>query len=582
MSAHAFICKALYCHEGDTCKGKIIIFDLISQPHESYHCPVMTIGRPFSICCLILFTITCSARERHSLFNPYDFGAKGDGKNLDTEALQAAIDSCHISGGGSVYLPGGHFRSGTVYLKDNVTLFIEAGATLQASDNLDDFPSTVSKYPSYTKELVTLKAFIYAEDAKNISIAGKGCIDGNGDHWAGGPYGSPSFSKRPRILHFRGCRDISVSNITLYNAASWVQSYQSCYDILINGITVDSRENKDINKERFAEAPGRNTDGLDLVDCEKVRISNCYINSGDDAICLKSLSNDGACRDITISNCVVSSNASGIKIGTETSGRIEDITIQNCVVYDTRIDALSIMTVDGARVERITVSNLNCRNIKGSAIFIRLGNRNRTYREHAVLNTPCLKDIIIENIQGTGISSAYGCIIAGLKDIPAENILVTNVNLTFEGGGKAGDSFRNIPEEEQSYPNGRIFGVLPAYGFFIRHARNITLDEVQLRLTSEDERPALFCEDTGMLTINRLTAGASPHSPQQIRLINTKNAVISQCYPENPVPVFLSVEGKHSNGIVLLNNRLKNAQTSLVLDEGLAVSAVKELGTIRD
>ncbi len=532
--------------------------------------------------CFLLCVFTCPAQQGHSLFDPYDFKAKGDGKTLDTEAIQAAIDNCHRSGGGKVYLQGGHFRSGTIYLKDNVTLFIEAGATLQASDDLEDFPSTVSNYPSYSKELVTLKAFIFAEDVSNITIAGKGKIDGNGDHWVDGPYGSPSFSKRPRILHLRGCRNISVRDVTLVNSASWVQSYQSCFNLVIDGITVDSRENKDIEKERYAEVPGRNTDGLDLVDCEKVRISNCYINSGDDAICLKSLSHDEACRDITISNCVVSSNASGIKIGTETSGRIEDVCIQNCVIYDTRVDALSIMTVDGARIERITVSNLTCRNIKGSALFIRLGNRNRTYRKNASVNPPHLKDIIIENIQGTGISSNYGCIIAGLKDIPVENILISNVNLAFEGGGKAQDSFRKIPEQEQSYPNGKIFGVLPAYGFYIRHAKNITLSDLHMRFTSEDERPAVFCEDISMLKITGLLAAASLNSPQHIQLINTEDAIISQCYPKDPVPVFLSIKGENSRGIVLLNNRLSNAQINLVLEESLANTTVTEIGTIKD
>jgi polygalacturonase len=350
---------------------------------------------------------------------------------------------------------------------------------------------------------------------------------------------------------------------------------------VIDGITVDSRPNKDINKERFADAPGRNNDGLDLVDCQKVRVSNCYIYSGDDAIVLKSLSHDEACRDITISNCVVSSNASGIKIGTESSGRFEDICIQNCVVYDTRCDAISMMTVDGARMERIMVSNITCRNIKGSAIFIRLGNRNRTYRHNAIINTPHLKDIIIDNFQGTGISPNHGFIIAGLEDIPVENVSVSNLNLTFDGGGKAEDSFRTIPENEQNYPNGRIFGVLPAYGLYIRHARNITLRDMQVRFISEDERPAVCCQDVSRFTINGLMAGASRNAPQHIRLINTKDVTISECTPTDPVPLFLSVEGEDSRGIVLLNNRLKHAQANFNLAEGVSKNSVTEIGTIR-
>ncbi len=244
-------------------------------------------------------------------FNVRDYGAIGDGKTLNTKAIQNAIDDCHKNGGGKVYLHKGIFISGTIILKSNVTLYIEAGTILKASNNLEDFPIMPSRYPSYVGNFETNKMLIYAEDASNISIAGRGTIDGNGDHWVNGPYGIPSFSVRPRIIHLRGCENIKISDITLYNSASWVQSYQSCKNLVIDGITVNSRENKDIEKERFADARGRNTDGLDLLDCEKVRISNCYINSGDDAICLKSFSPDEGCRDITITNCVVSSNASG-------------------------------------------------------------------------------------------------------------------------------------------------------------------------------------------------------------------------------------------------------------------------------
>jgi hypothetical protein len=187
---------------------------------------------------------------------------------------------------------------------------------------------------------------------------------------------------------------------------------------------------------------------------------------------------------------------------------------------------------------------------------------------------------MIDHIQGTGISANYGCILAGLKEIPVENISVRNVNLTFDGGGKAEDSFRDIPENEPNYPNGRIFGVLPSYGFYIRHARNITLQDLHLRFLEEDERPAVICEDVCSLTIDGLMAGASPNTPHLIRLTDIKTATVSRCYPADPVPVFLSVQGELSTGIVLLNNRLKHAQVNLVLAEGVPEASVTEIGTI--
>ena len=514
----------------------------------------------------LLVHLAAYAQTDRATFDVRDYGAQGDGRTLDTKAIQQAIDSCHRAGGGKVNLAGGTFVSGTLHLKSYVTLYLEAGAVLRGSNNLENFPSIASQYPSYTGTLETNKALIYAEDARHISIAGRGTIDGNGDHWVDGPYGFPSFSKRPRIIHLRGCENVAVRDVTLYNSASWVQSYQSCKNLLIDGITVDSRENQDIERERYADVPGRNTDGLDLVDCEQVRISNCYINSGDDAICLKSFSPNEACRDITISNCVVSSNASGIKIGTETSGRFEDITVQNCVVYDTRNDAIGVMSVDGARIERISISNVSMRNIKGSAIFLRLGNRNRTYRDSASVNPPHLKDIIIDNVQGTQ-SAENGVVIAGLQNIPVENVVLSNINLAFEGGGKASTSRREIPENEPAYPKGSMFGPLPAYGFYVRHAKNITLTNVQLRFLQEDKRPALIADDVEQLDITGLDAQASLQAPELIRLIDVRAAVISDSRARSPVSVFLSVYGDQSASVVMRNNNTKNAQQRVFLEK---------------
>ena len=176
---------------------------------------------------------TCAFSQMSSeLYDPYCYGAKGDGYTNDTEAIQSAIDSCHLAGGGKVFLHNGRFLTGTVYMKSNVTLYVEAGTVLLGSTNLDDYPVIASKYPSYKGNFVTNKMLIYAEDATNITICGRGIINGRGDTWVGGPYGSPSFSVRPRIVHFRGCDNVIIRDVTLQNSASWVQSYQSCRNLV--------------------------------------------------------------------------------------------------------------------------------------------------------------------------------------------------------------------------------------------------------------------------------------------------------------------------------------------------------------
>ena len=500
------------------------------------------------------------------VFNVFAFGAKGDGKTIDSEAIQLAINKCSAAGGGKVYLQKGTFIVTHLTLKDFVTLEIEAGAVLKSAG------------------ITGHKRMVVAENARNLTICGRGTIDGNSNYVFSktGPYkGTPTGEDRPGLISLRLCENVTVRDITLFNSASWVSTYTQCKNLLIDGITIDSRENRDIEKTRYADSPGRNSDGIDLVDSEKVRIANCFIYCGDDGIVLKSHSPDKACREITITNCVISTNASGIKTGTESAGAFEDITVQNCVVYETRNEAIALLTADGARLERVNVSNIICRNIKGAAIGLRLGSRNKVYEENARLNKPVLKDILIENIQGTRISTDYGCNITGLNDFPVENVMLKNINLEFDGGGTVEDSNRKIPENETSYPSGRVFGRIPAYGFYLRHVRNILLENVWLRFISDDHRPAILCDDVNDMKISDLKASSTQGTPELIRLVDSSDVVISESRPESHTPVFLTVTGEKSGNIFLLNNNLMKTGKSFVLGNNLGKKTVRESGTIK-
>jgi polygalacturonase len=507
-----------------------------------------------------VFSDTGGENPGNGMYYVRKFGATGDGKTMDTDAIQEAIDQCNADGGGKVYLHGGTFLIRQLKLKSNVTLYIESGAILKSA-----------AIPNHRR-------LIIAENERNISIRGRGTIDANGDYVfrnTGLEGDRPPAEERSGIIGFNGCENIHVRDVTLRNASSWIQTYTDCKNILIDGITVDSNENPDIeNPVRYHISQGRNSDGINLVDSEKVRISNCYISCGDDGIVMKSFSPYKACRDITITNCIVSTNASGIKIGTESAGVFEDITIQNCVVFDTRNEAIALLTADGARLERVIVSNITLRNIKAAAIGIRLGTRNRQYHGNTTLNTPVLKDVILENICGTRISATYGCNITGVKEHSVENVTLKNINLEYEGGGTIEESFREIPELDDSYPSGRVFGRIPAYGFYLRHVKNIFFDNIWLRFIDEDHRPAIVCDQVEHIVIKGLKAQSTENAPELIRLINTREVTISESKPATQISTFLSVYGKQSDGIYMFSNILKKAKQKIELKDSVSETIV--------
>lgn len=508
------------------------------------------------------------------VWDVYDFGAKGDGKTNDTYAIQRAIDNCYNSGGGKILLHNGHFLSRTIRLKSNVTLFIETSAVLQGSRNMDDYPTLITDYPAVSGEFPHDKSLVYAENAENIAILGNGTIDGSGDEL------EQMQRPRPHCIVIRRCKNIKIRDIKIRNAAFWVQKYQSCDNLLIDGITVDSRENIDIEKPRFIDVPGgRNTDGCDIVDCKNVRISNCNINSGDDGIVFKSFLKNEGCQNITVTNCLITSNASGIKIGTESAGFFRDFSINNCVIYDTRGAAIGIMTVDGGIIERIIVSNITLRNIKGTAIFLRLGNRGKIYQKvYEKASIGKISDILIQNIYGTEIER-YGCSITGIAQGKPENIMLENINLTFKKGSDPlfFEGYPNrvvkeltvdsVPELEETYPRGEMFGKLPSYGFYIRHVKNIEFNDVRLEPKEDDKRPAMVADEVTGLIINKLSAKSSPNSKGLIYLRDTENVSISHSSGTSHVPVFLVISGNKSKNIMLKDIDFSNVDRKYLFED---------------
>lgn len=452
----------------------------------------------FSLLFLVLFlpviaSLSAPGAESRGPWDAREFGAKADGTTADTAAIQAAVDACAGAGGGTVVLRGGVFLSGTIRLRSHVTLRVENGATLLGSADIGDYPGITPKIEYLYRERFT-KSLIYAEGQEHIGLEGGGVIDGQGKLF---PAKKGDDGGRPYLIRFSECRGVRVTGLTLRDSARWLSHYLACENVTIDGVTIHSRIRE-------------NRDGMDIDSCDRVRIANCDIYSGDDAIVLKSTAGN-PCRRVAVVNCTLSSSASALKLGTESQGGFEDVTFSNCVVYDTR-DGISIEEVDGGACERINVSNIVMRDV-AVPIFVRLGNRANPLPGREKPPVGRMRDIMISNVQASG-AAAVGCSVTGIPGHPVENVTLRDIRIRFSGGGSAEDAARQVPEKDASYPKGDMFGMLPAYGFYCRHVNGLRLHNLDLSFEAGDARPAIMAEGVADLDVAGLRAavgaGAKP------------------------------------------------------------------------
>ena len=484
---------------------------------------------------LLLAIAAASLYGDVQVYDARDYGAKPDGKTLCTEAIQKAIDHCAKDGGGTVYFAPGTFLSGTIYMRSDVTVHIGTGCTLLGSADLKDYPPTVQAFRSYTDNY-TDKSLIYGENLERVAIVGQGIIDGQGRAFKG-PY-----KVRPYMIRLIGCRDVLVKDVTIRNSPMWVQHYLACDDVRITGITVRSRVNA-------------NNDGINIDCCRRVIISDCSVDSGDDAIVLKSTA-DRACENVVIRNCVLSSRCNALKMGTESNGGFQNIVMSGCVIYDTRLAGVALEIVDGGTMDGVVVSDITMSGV-GAPIFLRLGNRARPFKKDVEKpGIGIMRNINISGIEATR-AGPTGCAISGIPEAKIENVTLSNLRLAFDGGGTKQDASRDVPEKPTDYPEFSMFGRVPAYGFYCRHVKDLKLLNVELQSAQSDLRHALVCDDVEDVLIDALDARFWPRAAAVIRLKDVKGAFIRGCRARLGTDVFLELQGPRSERVTLAGNDLK-------------------------
>jgi len=418
------------------------------------------------------------------IYHVADFGAVGDGSHNDTAAIQAAVDACHKGGGGRVLLESGHiYRCGTLILHSYVELYLEMGAVLKASDHLEDF-NLLGKGPVSTVE-VTVPTyinceysggptlfFIYAKDCEFISITGPGKIDGNQEIF----YGEitlwqidGSFYPRVPLLFLEHVTHLTIQQVTLTDSAFWTTHLVGCEDVLVDGIRI-------LNDLRVA-----NCDGIDPDHCKNVRITNCHMECADDCIVFKNTEHSaryGACENIVVSNCTLTSTSAAIKFGTESVSPFRNISVTNCIISRTN-RGISMQLRDNGCIENVTFSNINIDTRQfspdhwwGKAEPIAI----TALKRKADTQIGNIKNITFENINCTGEN---GILIFGEAEKNITGIRFRNITVNLKKRTHWQKGIRDLrPCAEGGITEGSV------HGLSIHNASDVTAED--FRLTVDD------------------------------------------------------------------------------------------------
>ncbi len=452
-------------------------------------------------------------------YNVKQYGAVGDGKTLDTDAINKTIDAAAQTGGGTVHFPAGTYLSYSIHLKSNIALYLDQGSTLVAAEpdgktgyDLAE-PNPTDMYQDYGHSHWH-DSLIWGEKLENVSILGPGLIHGKGlDRWD-----SPRPGRGNKILALKLCRNVTIRDVSFLMGGHFCILATGVDNMTVDNIKIDT-----------------NRDGINIDCCRNVRVSNCTVNSPfDDAIVLKSSYGLGFARateNVTITNCQVSGYDPGtlldgtyqmkeanapdkdgvtgrIKFGTESNGGFKNIAISNCVFHHCR--GLALETVDGGLLEDVTVTNITMRDVTTAPLFLRIGSRMRGPEGVPVGK---LRRINISNLMVYDADPQYGSVISGIPGHAIEDVRLSNIRIYYRGGGTKEQAALQPPENEKGYPEPSMFGPLPAYGFYLRHVDGIKMNNIEVSYMTQDLRPAFVLNDVKNVDFYNVQAQHEPQVP---------------------------------------------------------------------
>lgn len=463
---------------------------------------------------LIVIAALTNVRAQAARFPVDRYGAKADGRSVDSRAINDAIEAASSAGGGTVVFHAGTYLACGIHLESHVALFLDHGATIEAATS--DVSPCDAPEPNQWDKFQDFghshwhNSLIWGENLDDVAIYGTGTLYGRGlsrSASATSPAGTGN-----KAIALRNSRNVTIRDITIRHGGHFAILATGVDNLTVDNVKMDT-----------------NRDGIDVDACRNVRLSNLTVNSPfDDGICLKSSYGLGVARateNVTITNCQVSGYDEGtyldgtfkrtvkyggardrgptgrIKFGTESSGGFRNITITNSVFDYCR--GLAIESVDGGPIEDVTIDNLTMRDIANAPIFVRRGNRART---PGAPPPGVIRRVSISNVVASGVNGAQGILISGIPGYPIEDLRLSNIRVHYAGGGTKADAALVPEEKEQDYPEPDMFGRMPAYALFARHVAGLDVRDGDFTFDAPELRPAVQLLDVVRVDLDHFRA----------------------------------------------------------------------------